>query len=151
NGKGAIIERGYRQAANFHSERLRQAPLGHFFRVVTNGYGAMPGYAVEIDVQDRWAIAAYIRALQLSQNAAASDVPQNAVVSSLQQVAQVQGVGPQFLDPWLNPPRVPVSPLAFAPKSDAAAGGPAPKVTSSATVSVKAPGASPTAASAGTT
>jgi mono/diheme cytochrome c family protein len=147
NGRGAIVERGFRQAANFHSERLRQAPLGHFFRVMTNGFGAMPNYAVEIDAQDRWAIVAYIRALQLSQNAATSDVPQSAVVHSLQQVSQVQGLGSGFLDPWLNPPRGSQSPLAFAPKSEAVSGNSNAKAAGPANP-VKAPGASPTPASA---
>lgn len=69
NGAGMIVQRGYRPAGNFHEDRLRTAPLGHFFSVMTNGYGAMPDYAAQLTPQDRWAVAAYIRALQLSQNA----------------------------------------------------------------------------------
>ena len=77
NGDGMIVRRGYRRAASFNDDRLRQAPVGHFFDAITNGWGAMPAYAPQIPVQDRWAIIAYIRALQLSQQtaAAASSTP----------------------------------------------------------------------------
>ena len=67
NGDGMIVRRGFRRAASFNDDRLRQAPVGHFFDAITNGWGAMPSYASQITVQDRWAIIAYIRALQLSQ------------------------------------------------------------------------------------
>ena len=67
NGDGMIVRRGFRRAASFNDDRLRQAPVGHFFDAVTNGWGAMPSYASQIPVQDRWAIVAYIRALQESQ------------------------------------------------------------------------------------
>jgi mono/diheme cytochrome c family protein len=67
HGDGMIVRRGFRQAASFHDDRLRQAPVGHFFDAITNGWGAMPSYAAQVPVQDRWAIIAYIRALQLSQ------------------------------------------------------------------------------------
>ena len=66
-GDGIVVRRGFRRAASFHDDRLRQAPVGHFFDAVTNGWGAMPSYASQIPAQDRWAIIAYIRALQLSQ------------------------------------------------------------------------------------
>ena len=77
NGDGMIVRRGFRQAASFNTDRLRNAPVGHFFDAMTNGWGAMPSYASQIPVQDRWAIAAYIRALQMSQQnlAAASASP----------------------------------------------------------------------------
>jgi mono/diheme cytochrome c family protein len=77
NGDGMIVRRGFRRAASFNDDRLRQAPVGHFFDAMTNGWGAMPSYAAQIPVQDRWAIIAYIRALQISQqnNAAASASP----------------------------------------------------------------------------
>ena len=74
-GQGMIVRRGYRQPPSYHIERLRQAPLGHFFDVMTNGFGAMPDYRAQIAPRDRWAIAAYIRALQLSQHATVADVP----------------------------------------------------------------------------
>lgn len=67
NGDGMIVRRGFRRAASFNDDRLRQAPVGHFFDAITNGWGAMPSYAPQIPAEDRWAIVAYIRALQLSQ------------------------------------------------------------------------------------
>ncbi len=76
DGNGMIVQRGYKHPPSYHTERLRKAPIGHFFDVITNGYGSMPDYAEQVPVADRWAIAAYIRALQLSQHASASDVPQ---------------------------------------------------------------------------
>jgi mono/diheme cytochrome c family protein len=72
NGDGMIVRRGFRRAASFNDDRLRQAPVGHFFDAITNGWGAMPSYAPQIPVQDRWAIIAYIRALQLSQQSPAA-------------------------------------------------------------------------------
>ncbi len=74
-GDGMIVQRGYRQPPTFHSDRLRGAPVGHFFDVMTNGFGAMPSYSLQVPVEDRWAIAAYIRALQLSQYAAVDQIP----------------------------------------------------------------------------
>lgn len=74
-GHGMVVRRGYQPPPSFHIERLRDAPVGHFFDVMSNGLGAMPDYASQIEVSDRWAIAAYVKALQLSQNAPASDVP----------------------------------------------------------------------------
>jgi len=74
DGNGMIPQRGYRHPPTYHQDRLRKAPLGYFFDVMTNGFGAMPAYAVQIpDAKDRWRIAAYIRALQLSQNATQAD------------------------------------------------------------------------------
>ena len=67
NGDGMIVRRGFRRAASFNDDRLRQAPVGHYFDAITNGWGAMPSYASQIPPQDRWAIVAYIRALQVSQ------------------------------------------------------------------------------------
>jgi mono/diheme cytochrome c family protein len=67
DGDGMIVRRGFRRAASFHDDRLRQAPVGHYFDAITNGWGAMPSYAAQITAQDRWAIIAYVRALQLSQ------------------------------------------------------------------------------------
>src|SRR5262245_59210979 len=65
-GDGMIVRRGFRKPPSYHEQRLRDAPVGHFFDVVTNGWGAMPSYASPVPVEDRWAIIAYIRALQLS-------------------------------------------------------------------------------------
>jgi mono/diheme cytochrome c family protein len=103
NGDGMIVQRGYRPAGDFHTARLRNAPLGHFFAVMTNGYGAMPDYAAQVTPQDRWAIAAYIRALQLSQNAKQADVPAGQHVEDLHQIANEQGIPPGFADPWGMP------------------------------------------------
>jgi mono/diheme cytochrome c family protein len=75
NGDGMIVQRGLRAPPTFHSERLRSVPIGHFFDVVSHGFGAMPSYAVQIKPRDRWAIAAYLRALQRSQAAMPEDVP----------------------------------------------------------------------------
>ena len=75
DGKGVIVERGFTQPPSYHEERLKDAPLGHFFQVITDGHGAMYSFAARVAPQDRWAIAAYIRALQLSQNAKVSELP----------------------------------------------------------------------------
>ena len=74
DGNGMVVQRGYRHPPTYHQDRLRTAPVGHFFDVITNGFVAMPDYAAQIRAEDRWAIAAYIRALQLSQHAAVADV-----------------------------------------------------------------------------
>jgi len=75
DGNGLVAQRGYLHPPSFHDERLRQAPVGHFFDVITNGLGGMPDYAQQISVEDRWKIIAYIRALQLSQHATPAEVP----------------------------------------------------------------------------
>lgn len=75
DGRGVIVSRGLKQPPSFHMDRLREIPAGHFFDVITNGLGAMQDYSAQIVPQDRWAIVAYIRALQLSQNATLDDVP----------------------------------------------------------------------------
>jgi cytochrome c553 len=74
-GNGMIVMRGYKQPPSFHVDRLRGMPVGYFFDVMTNGFGVMPSYAAQVSVDDRWAIAAYIRALQLSQRATLAEVP----------------------------------------------------------------------------
>jgi len=74
-GNGMVVQRGYRQAANYHIDRLRQAPVGYFYDVITNGFGVMPDYRAQITPEDRWRIVAYVRALQLSHSATAADVP----------------------------------------------------------------------------
>jgi hypothetical protein len=73
-GRGMIVQRGYRAPSSFHVDRLRQAAPGYLFDVITRGFGAMPDYAVEVPPHDRWRIAAYVRALQLSQNATREDL-----------------------------------------------------------------------------
>jgi mono/diheme cytochrome c family protein len=74
-GNGMIVSRGLRPPPSYHDEKLRTQPVGHFFDVMTNGFGAMQDYRAQVDVADRWAIAAYIRALQYSQHATVADVP----------------------------------------------------------------------------
>lgn len=74
-GNGVIVQRGLKAPPSFHIERLQKMPPGHFFDVMSNGLGAMQDYSAQISVEDRWRIAAYIRALQLSQNATLADVP----------------------------------------------------------------------------
>ncbi len=81
DGNGMIVQRGLKRPPSFHDPRLVKAPVGHFFDVMTNGFGAMPDYAAQIPVRDRWAIIAYIRALQLSQAATPGDVPAGVQVS----------------------------------------------------------------------
>ena len=78
NGNGMIARRGFKWPANLHTDRLRNAPPGYLFQVVSNGYGAMPAYRDQISPQDRWDILAYIHALQLSRNATLADVPPDA-------------------------------------------------------------------------
>jgi len=75
DGQGMIVKRGFSAPPSLHLDRLREAPVGHFYDVITHGHGAMYSYASRVPPRDRWAIAAYIRALQLSQHAALADVP----------------------------------------------------------------------------
>jgi mono/diheme cytochrome c family protein len=110
DGNGMIPQRGYRHPPTYHQDRLRKAPLGYFFDVMTNGFGAMPPYAEQIpDVKDRWRIAAYIRALQLSQNATQADAGGAQIPSQPKlleepgsgatpptEVPQSEGTGPQM-------------------------------------------------------
>ncbi|MBZ5600339.1 MAG: cytochrome c [Acidobacteriia bacterium] len=83
DGNGFVPSRGFpRKPPSYHSERLRKAPLGYFFDVISNGFGIMPDYASQIPARDRWCIIAYVRALQLSQNATMADVPSGEKVPS---------------------------------------------------------------------
>jgi len=82
DGNGFIPSRGFRRPPSYHIDRLRKVPLGYFFDVMTNGFGVMPDYSAQVSPRDRWAIAAYIRALQLSQNATAAEVPDGAMSSA---------------------------------------------------------------------
>jgi len=76
SGVGMVVKRGFKQPPSMHIDRLREAPVGYYFDVITNGFGVMSSYAEQVPVDDRWAIIAYIRALQLSQNATLADVPE---------------------------------------------------------------------------
>jgi mono/diheme cytochrome c family protein len=77
DGNGMVVLRGFRQATSYYSEKLMKAPVGHFFDVITNGFGAMPSYASRVEPDDRWRIIAYIRALQMSESAGINDVPKD--------------------------------------------------------------------------
>jgi mono/diheme cytochrome c family protein len=82
DGNGMIVQRGFRAPPSYHTDRLRKAPLGYLFNVMTDGFGAMPDYAEQIPARDRWTIVAYIRALQLSQAATSADAPAGQKVPS---------------------------------------------------------------------
>ena len=75
NGLGMVVQRGFRQPPSFDIDRLREVPVGYFFDVMSHGFGAMPDYAAQIPPADRWAIVAYVRALQLSAHATLAEVP----------------------------------------------------------------------------
>ena len=75
DGLGMLVQRGFRQATSYHIDRMREAPVGYFYDVITNGFGAMPDYRAQVAVEDRWRIVAYIRVLQLSHQATVADVP----------------------------------------------------------------------------
>jgi Cytochrome C oxidase, cbb3-type, subunit III len=90
SGRGLIVLRGFPPPPSYHIDRLREAPVGHFFDVMTNGFGSMYSYASRIDPEDRWRIAAYIRVLQLSQHATLQDVP----ADERQKLAQPQSQTP---------------------------------------------------------
>ena len=104
NGAGMIVQRGYAAAGNFHTARLLNAPLGHFYNVIANGYGAMPDYAAQLTTENRWAVVAYIKALQLSQNASQADVAQGAHLESLDDITEHEGLPKGFAYDWNLPP-----------------------------------------------
>ena len=80
-GNGMVVQRGYRQPSSYHTDRLRQAPAGQIFDRITNGFGAMPPYRAQIEVDDRWRIVAYVRVLQAARNATRADVPADQVAA----------------------------------------------------------------------
>ena len=103
NGQGEIVQRGFKPAANYHDQVRLAQPLSHYFYVMTHGYGAMPDYSAQLVPEDRWAVAAYIRALQLSQSAKLSDVPSGVNVQSLKNVAEAEGLPANYAEPWTLP------------------------------------------------
>jgi len=103
NGLGMIVDRGYKPAGNFHDPKRLAEPLSHYFFVMSNGYGAMPDYASQLTPADRWAVAAYIRALQLSQNATQADVPAGTQVENLPDIAQKEGLPADYAKAWPLP------------------------------------------------
>ncbi|MHB8303333.1 MAG: c-type cytochrome [Acidobacteriaceae bacterium] len=103
NGRGMIVERGYQPAGDLQTAPILDKPLSHSFVVMTQGYGAMPDYAAQISAKDRWAVAAYIRALQLSQHATIQDVPAGTNIQKLSEVSQQMGYSPDFPQEWTLP------------------------------------------------
>jgi cbb3-type cytochrome c oxidase subunit III len=91
SGNGMIVQRGFPHPPSYHIDRLRQAPVGHFFGVMTNGFGRMYSYADRLDTGDRWRVAAYIRVLQLSHNATVQDVPESNRADLDKPAAQASG------------------------------------------------------------
>lgn len=120
NGAGMIVQRGYKPAGNFHDAKRLSEPLSHYFYVMTNGYGAMPDYAAQITPEDRWAVAAYIRALQLSQNATAADVPAGTQVQNLGDIAEQMGEPASYAGPW----PLPATAVNAEPRQEMVAGAP---------------------------
>jgi len=143
NGLGAIVERGFKPAGNLNDQVRRAEPVSHYFYVMTHGYGAMPDYSAQLTPEERWAVAAYIRALQLSQNATEKDVPSGVKIESLKNVAVAKGLPEGFAGPWELPttaiqaypptkeglpamgPGYPTDPEVFIPHAAAPAGKPA--------------------------
>jgi Cytochrome C oxidase, cbb3-type, subunit III len=121
NGAGMIVQRGYKPAGNLHDAKRLSEPLSHYFYVMTNGFGAMPDYKAQVTPEDRWAIAAYIRALQLSQNATLSDVPAGTQVESLSSIAQKEGYPASYAGPW----PMPSTAVLARPQTGIVAGAPA--------------------------
>jgi mono/diheme cytochrome c family protein len=109
NGLGMIVRRGFKQPPSYHTERLRTAPVGHFYDVMTNGYGAMYSYSAQTTARDRWAIASYIRVLQYSQN---------------QKVDQLSAEAKAKLPAKPNPEEEPILPGGRADQENPPAGAP---------------------------
>jgi hypothetical protein len=126
DGNGMIVQRGYRRPPSYHIDRLRQAPLGHFYDVIANGFGAMPDYAAQVQPADRWAIIAYIRALQFSQDAPASIIPAGEQMPSPPpQISGTPGSGatPLSISPYSGNPSAPGQPIQPGPSAQPAKGG----------------------------
>jgi mono/diheme cytochrome c family protein len=123
-GNGMIVQRGFRQPPSFHEDRLVNAPVGYYFDVMTNGFGAMQDYAAQVPVADRWAIAAYLRALQLSRRATPADVR----AENRAALDAAGDVAPPAMQPLGAPPAGPgqpgapqsLAPAATTPPSGAA-------------------------------
>ncbi len=143
NGLGEIVERGYKPAANLHDQVRLAQPLSHYYYVMTHGYGAMPDYSSQLTPVDRWAVAAYIRALQLSQSAKQEDVPSGEQLKSLKEVAAEQHLPEGFAEPWALP-----STAVQAYPHDAKQGTPALAPANPADPAIKIPASKPAPAAA---
>jgi Cytochrome C oxidase, cbb3-type, subunit III len=154
DGRGMIVTRGYKQPPSFHGEMLRNAQVGYFFNVMSQGFGVMPSYAAQVSVPDRWAIAAYIRALQYSQNAPLAELPPEAraaIESDLKAAPAAPG-GPAAAPSGTAPAPVgsmpaPAGPAAQTPGGPAAQtpGGPVAAPGPGAPAAAPPPGAQPQA------
>ncbi len=142
NGLGMIVDRGYKPAANLHDQVRRAQPVSHYFYVMTHGYGAMPDYSAQLAPVDRWAVAAYIRALQLSQAAPVADVPAGVQVKDLTDIAASEG-HPGYARPWT----LPTTAIQAYPH-DAAQGTPAMAPANPADPTIKIPASKPAPAAA---
>jgi hypothetical protein len=142
NGLGAIVDRGYKPAGNLHDQVRLAQPVSHYFYVMTHGYGAMPDYSAQLTPVDRWAVAAYIRALQRSQAATEKDVPAGVRVESLQDLAAKTG-HPEYANPWT----LPATTIQAYPH-DAVQGTPAPAQGNPANSTIAVPASNPAPAAA---
>jgi mono/diheme cytochrome c family protein len=115
DGNGMVVLRGFRQPPSYYSDKLMRAPVGHFFDVMTNGFGAMPSYASRVEPDDRWRVAAYIRALQLSESAKLSDVPADQR-QNLPVEPPVRGLGKETPPPGSATPPPPPAPETPRPQ-----------------------------------
>jgi hypothetical protein len=143
NGLGEIVQRGYKPAANFHDQARRAQPISHYFYVMTHGYGAMPDYSAQLAPVDRWAVAAYIRALQRSQAATVRDVPAGIAIKNLKDLAQEEHLPAGFAEPWTLP-----STAVQAYPRDASQGYPALAPANPAEPAIKMPASKPAPAAA---
>jgi mono/diheme cytochrome c family protein len=141
NGLGAIVERGYKQAANYHDKARLAQPVSHYFYIMTHGFGAMPDYSSQLAPEDRWAIAAYIRVLQRSQAATTRDVPAGVTIRNLKDLAQEKQLPAGYAEPWA----LPTTTIQAAP-NDASQGYPALAPASQASPSIKIPASKPASA-----
>jgi mono/diheme cytochrome c family protein len=105
DGEGMIVLRGFRQPPSYHIQRLKDAPVGHFFDVVTNGFGSMPSYASRVSPDDRWRVIAYVRVLQFAEGASLADVPAD----------QRNSIEPQPASNATQPTNLPPANPAIAP------------------------------------
>ena len=143
NGLGAIVERGYKPAGNLHDQVRMAQPISHYFYVMTHGYGAMPDYSAQLTPVDRWAVAAYIRALQLSQAATEKDVPSGVAVKNLKDLGREKNLPEGFAEPWALP-----ATAVQAYPHDAEQGTPAMAPAAPANTAIKIPLSKPAAPAA---
>jgi mono/diheme cytochrome c family protein len=142
NGLGEIVQRGYKPAANLHDQVRLSQPISHYFYVMSHGYGAMPDYSSQLAPEDRWAVAAYIRALQYSQAASPQDVPAGTQVRSLKDAAAEEG-HPEYAQPWALPT---TAVQAYHPVTSEGNPGMAPANPADPTISVPPSKSAPSAA-----